>query len=57
MKLLAIASVIVVGAIIEMVVDRVLGVDFSGLSAPKRFTHGVVYKLSGIALAASIWFL
>ncbi|MBU4421741.1 hypothetical protein KKB41_02135 [Patescibacteria group bacterium] len=57
MKLLVIALVIIVSAIIEVAVDKALGIDFSGLSAPKRITHSVVYKLSGGAILACIYFL
>ncbi len=56
-KLIIVLLIIVVGSLIESWVDRALGVDLSGLSTSKRMIHGFVYKLTGGAIAAGIWFL
>jgi len=52
-----VALVILGTALVETLVDKALGIDFSSISSPKRIVHGVVYKLSGAAIAATIWFL
>ena len=57
MKILVIALVIIVGAIVEAAVDKALGIDFPNVSRPKRITHGVVYGLYGVAIGTCIWFL
>lgn len=55
-KLLIIFVVIIGTAVVEVFVDRAVGIDLSHLSLPKRIIHGVVYKLTGGAIAATIWF-
>lgn len=44
-------------AVIEMFVDKQLGIDFSTIPPLNRVIHGFIYKLSGAVIAATIWFL
>lgn len=56
MEFLLVVAVILGTAVVEVLVDRAVGVDLSHLSISGRIIHVVVYELAGIAIAATIWF-
>ena len=56
-KLIVVSLVIVISAVVQTVVDKACGIDFSNVSAPKQITHVVVYEMCGAAIAMCGWFL
>ena len=55
-KIAIVLLVILATSVVQVVVDKAMGIDLSKVSFPKRIVHNVTYKLAGAGIAAAIWF-
>lgn len=56
-KLIILGLVIFVLSVLEVLFDKVMGIDFSSVSWPKRIAHHVILSLGGAIIAAIVWFV
>jgi hypothetical protein len=57
MPKIAIVLLVVLGlGIVQVIVDKTMGIDLSGVSLPKRIVHDLTLKLAGGGIATAIWF-
>jgi len=56
-KPIIITLAILVASVIDVLVDKALGINFSAISMPRRVTHNVVLKLTGFMIVAAMWLI
>ena len=54
-KLMLVLLVVLVTSGMEIAADKALGIDLSEVSTFQKIAHGVVYKITGAAIAAVVW--
>jgi len=57
LKIAIFLLVILAASIVQVIVDKAMEIDLSGVPFPKRIVHGITHKLAGAGIAAILWFV